>query len=400
MINSSEKKGKMGLVMPFGKRRKRKMTLQSEWLTRFTGMILAFVLLFSMLGSRSYAAFYLPEHTLCIEDEAFRGLQTDSLVELPEGLTEIGSCAFADGAFQSIYLPASIQSIAPDAFQGMKTPVLIRTVPNSAGVSFALSHQLDFKAETVLRALLIGQAAYPNGYMLNGPKKDLVTMGGLLRDYKVTERKDLTAQEILDAIPEAFADAKAEDISLFYYSGHGLFSDNPEENGALRGIDLKSNVTGAQLRRALDAIPGRKIVILDACYSGGFLHTESDVTIGEDTTFNQPEPLEKENPAAGFIRSFTSGPSLLRSSQALQQYFIMASSAGDERSWEATYGGVFTRAFAASRNEGDLNGDGVVSFEEAHTFTAQEVTRVVSAEGLTQSVLAFPDACYWFGMFR
>lgn len=365
-------------------------------------LLLLFFSLFSPGSGLCWADFTLPAQTRRIGEEAFCGLETDQPVLLPEGIEELGSRAFAEGAFMAIRFPASLRMIAADAFEGVRTPLLIEAEPDTEAVSFALARQLDFRADTVCRALLIGQSAYSDGRALQGTTRDLLTMSRLLKDFTVTQKTNLTAAEILSNIAETFAEAKKEDISLIYYAGHGLRSDNPAENGALVGIDSSSYVTGAQLRQALDALPGRIIVLIDSCWSGGlFADSPEDAGAAPDAVAAASVSGGEADPAADFIRAFTAGDGLKRAAKKTQQQlFIMVSSSPDEESWETYYGGVFTQAFSAARSAGDYNGDGVVSFEEAHHYTAENAMRVVSAEGLSQSVQAWPANCYWFGMFR
>ena len=86
---------------------------------------------------------------------------------------------------------------------------------------------------------------------------------------RITRRTNLTSAEILAAIPVAFAGAQEGDLSLFYYAGHG------KHGGQLLGTDALDDdsllITPLMLRQALDQIPGTKLVIIDACYSGGII---------------------------------------------------------------------------------------------------------------------------------
>ena len=68
--------------------------------------------------------------------------------------------------------------------------------------------------------------------------------------------------------------ADADDVILFYYSGHGDFGtrvdvDDDECLDLPNGDDYTEAELQAQLQ--LFAASTQKIVILDSCYSGGFL---------------------------------------------------------------------------------------------------------------------------------
>ena len=154
-------------------------------------------------------------------------------------------------------------------------------------------------------------------------------------------------------------------------------------------------VTAAQLRSALDSIPGRKIVIIDACYSGSLIgwgasQNESEVTAAESL---------QESPAVSFINSFTT-LRLRGRSFAAQPYYVMVSSTGAEESWENNDGGFFTGAFTESRSMGDANMDAVVTLLESYNYTRSRVNTITAAENVEQSVQVFPENCYWFGLFR
>lgn len=67
------------------------------------------------------------------------------------------------------------------------------------------------------------------------------------------------------AIQTAFKDATENDISLFYYSGHG------SADGALCSFEDNGNmgfVSPKRLAKWLSNVPSKVVVILDSCYSG------------------------------------------------------------------------------------------------------------------------------------
>lgn len=67
---------------------------------------------------------HFPTSLLVIEDLAFMGVrELTGTYFCPEGLTRIGSKAFADSGIEAIYIPASCTTIADDAFEGI-TPVI------------------------------------------------------------------------------------------------------------------------------------------------------------------------------------------------------------------------------------------------------------------------------------
>lgn len=216
-----------------------------KWLFKY--LLFTFLLFFFVLSVS--AKIVLAESILVIDEEAFLG---DTLLEevgIPDNTVAIGSRAFAYTSLRVITIPFSVQEIAKDAFEGVCTPLLIITDPDSAAVEYALNNNRDFRANSKFRALIIGQVNYPAPYKLEGPEKDITKLSDLLNEYEVTIKTNLTANEMLDSVSKVFSEAKSEDISLFYYCGHGN-----ENDGALIGIDMDSHVSATDLRSVLDGI--------------------------------------------------------------------------------------------------------------------------------------------------
>ena len=87
-----------------------------------------------------------------------------------------------------------------------------------------------------------------------------------------------TAAELESLIRVSFGDAEEGDLSFLYLSTHGVIW---EEDGKtctaliLSDGEQEEAVDAESLRRMLDPVAGEKILILDACYSGGFLEAFS-----------------------------------------------------------------------------------------------------------------------------
>ena len=80
-----------------------------------------------------------------------------------------------------------------------------------------------------------------------------------------------SAEGLRSLMEEAFAGADEKDTSLIYCSTHGL--RNREGQAALLLSDGREEeqLTADNLARLLAGLPGRKVLILDACYSGGLI---------------------------------------------------------------------------------------------------------------------------------
>ena len=234
----------------------------------------------------------LPEALTFIGEEAFRGNLSLTSVQIPENVTEIGEYAFADCVnLAQVTVPAQVESIGAGAFDGCGEALLIITEPDCEGVYFARGNRIDYQADTHYRALVIAQS-YPGTSMrLDAPPNDQAAVHACLNhfattNWTVTNASNLRASQITPAILSVFSAATENDVSLLYYSGHG------EEDGSLLGKDLKT-LKPAALKDCLDQIPGRKIIIVDACYSGQLIREEEEETEegqgGEDEGGTDPE---------------------------------------------------------------------------------------------------------------
>lgn len=150
----------------------------------------------------------------------------------------------------------------------------------------------------VYRALLIGVGDYknfPHFYPaanettdLPNPPYDVDRMRQTLEQCKfgssdsaffiINELKDWGAGKtaIFEGISSTFSEADDNDISYFYFSGHGFLDTEtnisylcPADTSLT--IDISTMISVDELESALSAIPGTKVVIIDSCHSGGFI---------------------------------------------------------------------------------------------------------------------------------
>lgn len=148
------------------------------------------------------------------------------------------------------------------------------------------------EAKPVYRALAIGNS-YPNQTdYLPGCDNDARAMGYMLSGmtgtpYQVTVQLNLSDSGMINAIRTTFADAKSNDVSLLYFSGHGANSPDTEFHGALVGT-YHTYLSVSRLKAELDKIPGKKIVIIDSCHSGQMIGKSAgeEVTASELSAFN------------------------------------------------------------------------------------------------------------------
>lgn len=150
--------------------------------------------------------------------------------------------------------------------------------------------------DVIYRALLVGVGDYENDdgvtlTDLNAPPYDVYRMHQVLGQCKfglsetefssIVELKDLNATKnaILNGIDSTFSDADENDISYLYFSGHGYLDTDtnisyicPTDTAVV--LDLSTMISVDELESHLSAIPGTKVVLLDSCFSGGFIGKE------------------------------------------------------------------------------------------------------------------------------
>ena len=355
----------------------------------------------------------IPSGTKTIEAEAFTGVGTAWAVTLPDGLTTIGDRAFKDMRWLSnINIPASVTSIGADILDGTMGAVLVTCEPNSTAMSYAIRNNLDFDADTTCRALLIGNEYRGTVDELIGTHNDVAGMEAMLsrltgRPFVIVPRYDVKTKDFDSAISEAFAGAKAQDISLFYYSGHGT------EDGELCGNE-GGNYTLAKLRQALDNVAGRKIVLLDSCFSGRAI---SDGKSKSKAAKASGDALASFQNAV--LSAFKSGSSMRKAPFNPSEYFVITAARYDQTSLLFQLGGkecfsLFTYYMTLSCGydyvydkeptylHADEDGNGAVSIGEIYDYIDEMMdVEFPDPDDLNrQDVQAYPENCYWFAPFR
>ena len=141
------------------------------------------------------------------------------------------------------------------------------------------------EAEAVTRALVLGYDRFVTLPDISPcSAHNAAVMTALLTDsgvYSVVRRVNTpgTVAGLRALIRSTFRDAKAADTSVFYLSTHGI---SWEESGEIRLALMLSDgakeetLSPAALKSMLDEIPGRKVLIVDACHSGALRGAFSD----------------------------------------------------------------------------------------------------------------------------
>ncbi|MBR1585112.1 MAG: hypothetical protein IJ662_06195 [Clostridia bacterium] len=165
-----------------------------------------------------------------------------------------------------------------------------------------------------------------------------------------------SVEQLYLAVLEAFGDAQEGDVSLLYIGTHGVFDEGGSNAGAaliLSDGEGEELLYAPMLEDILDAIPGQKVVILDACNSGAF--------IGKGLS-------------GGADRIFFSGP----------DYKVLCSAGGSEASWyfqstqetSAAGASYFATVLADGLGSGgdfaaDVNADGRITLKEVYAYLTE-----------------------------
>jgi hypothetical protein len=261
-------------------------------------------------------------------------------------------------------------------------------------------------------ALVYGISDYEGeGNDLVLPVTDAENIAALLerQGYTVTLRRDSEVDKSTVAadLEEAARRLTAADTFVFYYAGHGVpvFTFGPEPFPVDK-IQVSDNQAGAQhspmdealvlygsidgylageydlmllddeLAGYLGEIPaGRKVVILDACNTGGF--------IGSSPVYDAlpPNYSVRSTPEGGLfssaLRQYAEFGSRAVADIASSDTIVIAAAGEREESYEeiGLGGGVFTVFFLESVRYGDRNRDGWVSLLESYRYAFDSIER-------------------------
>jgi Caspase domain len=217
------------------------------------------------------------------------------------------------------------------------------------------------------KALVVATYEYADGGLrrLAAPEHDADTFAAVLQDpavagFDVTTLVNQPHYVVGEAIADFYAGARRDDLTLLYFTGHGLKDDEGRLYLAMtntrRSALMFTAISGAQLNDAMDASPSRrKVLILDCCYSGAF----------------PPGRSAKADEGVQTLERFQGkGRAVLTASDATQYAFE-----GDDLRGAAT-SSVFTRYLveAISSGAADLDEDGDIALDELYSYVYERVT--------------------------
>jgi hypothetical protein len=248
---------------------------------------------------------------------------------------------------------------------------------------------------TTFRALVVGQETYVEamGGRLEGPHVDASLVNSMLlnsdfgggKRVDVTLKENLTAENLRKELRKmASWGVDADDVTYFYYSGHGS-EDDP---GALVGVD-GGTVSVDEVRRYLDKLPGTVVVMLDSCYSGWYIRSKS---AGGSRGRVDPAAVTSRVISAfskGTDGGLTAKTSLADSPAAKGRYMVLTACSSEESSYIipadsfhgaslftfhlTTGGGVRAANWEAGKLQADANGNRIVTLSELYRYVRTRV---------------------------
>ena len=184
------------------------------------------------------------------------------------------------------------------------------------------------------RALLIGQNKYKKNPLkgcINDANAMKAMLDGLADNYTTCKvQKNRTANEIVSDIQTYLGSATEDDVSVFFYSGHGADANGGTNQGALCGVD-GSRLSTAKLASALGKIKGRVIVLIDACHSGAL--------ISKNGGGSASAPFNPDTFVQGLMSAFADRGDVSNAAEFRNSKYVVLVAAGfDETSSEDTTG--------------------------------------------------------------
>jgi hypothetical protein len=216
------------------------------------------------------------------------------------------------------------------------------------------------------RALVVATYDYddPDLSRLTSPGHDAESFAAVLTDpevagFNVTMLLNEPTHVVAEAIEDFYAAGRSQDLSLLYFSGHGLKDDDGRLYLAMsntRRLRLRSTgLSATQVNEAMDSSMSRRnVLILDCCYSGAFpAGRTAKADQGVDT----------------LGKFHGKGRAVLTASDATQYAFEGNNLRG------AGTSSVFTRYLveAIRTGEADLDEDGDIALDELYRYVRDRV---------------------------
>jgi hypothetical protein len=223
-------------------------------------------------------------------------------------------------------------------------------------------------------ALLIATYLYQDTGLrqLTAPAHDVEALAGVLADpgiaeFEVTTLINEPHHRVGEAIGDFYHNRKRDDLTLLYFTGHGLKDDDGRLYLAMTNTRRESllftALSGEQIDHAMEACASqRKVLVLDCCYSGAF---PAGRAAKADAEVHALERFQGK------------GRTVLTASDATQYSFE-----GDQLLVGDAVQSVFTRHLVAGLRDGsaDLDGDGDITLDELYSYAHDRVVEEIPSQ--------------------
>jgi len=189
--------------------------------------------------------------------------------------------------------------------------------------------------------------------------------------------EEATKSNIINHIGEELSNTEENDVSYFFFGGHGGFKNGESYLCPYDTLPsgMNSRITASELKNIFDSIKGTKVLIFDSCYCGGFIGKGNNLFLENLIgIFN----TTKENKAT----------------IVGDHYKVLASCRSSEICQTCNnnnlISGVFTYAFIEGASNGfpaDSNKDSIITLQEMYSYIKDRVTSL----GYAQEIQVYPE---------
>jgi hypothetical protein len=248
------------------------------------------------------------------------------------------------------------------------------------------------------------EGTYPN---LTYPDNDAEDLATLLSSKGWTVKPILIdSAAAYSTIEKDIADLKgivdSNSTVLVYYSGHGTTDANGEaciipadavtaNSSTDYKFDEAKFIPASTMSTWLGALSCKnKILILDSCYSGGFVDTGSS-TDAIPSSYGTYEGGTEASLLATALGNFGTLLQNSISSRGDPDVLTITAAGSNEYSWDDGNNkhGAFTYYLLQAATAGDSDGDGYVTANEAYAYAKQKIKAVWNTESTNSSSLSY-----------
>jgi hypothetical protein len=265
-------------------------------------------------------------------------------------------------------------------------PALLLPLVLAAGLALLASCTFDLDYDKY--AIVYGISDYPDPINdLAVADADAEAMEALLIDQDFDEVRlktdaAATKTELLSDFA-AFSGATLDDLFVFYFSGHGGqdlpgtaggTENTPESDGFEEYILLHDvGLTDDELAGLLRAIPcARKVVILDSCFSGGFISNALEADAVPPEYYDGPKGIFGTLGDAIYLyANFQDYGSDIPPGEAL----LIAATGEQDVAYETEDNGVMTGFLLESATKADYDFDGYITVSESYFYIYRNINK-------------------------